>query len=361
MEKLMNEVMALEVREDGVSSSNESELAAMARAAAVRAVAREVVAARSGTKEFQMEQQAKWNEVMQKHMEGLSKEEQLELNKQFVAELEAADLRETEADTEQYLQQLKATQPANDASYKFEQKLEYAIEEDDEGIVPKSRKEYVFWFKAQQRKSARATLEMCRTTYEAFKSLNDSEFNSFCMDVGYKDNSSTIRKFLAIGKVYPRLIQYAEQLPTAWTNIYLLTQISADDFELCIKNGFALNKLTGNELKELVDKTKDVNNTISPFKKDKKQLAYPVAKVFFTKLPDDIDYRLLQKALEEVQARLPVKFQFIGEQSKLFEKRAAQRYEKVKQEGKETPVKPSEWDYGCAANAVYDEKSQKLA
>ena len=76
-------------------------------------------------------------------------------------------------------------------------------------------------------------------------------------------------------------------------------------------------------------------------------------KVFFTKLPDDVDFRLLQKALEEVQARLPVKFQMIGEQVRLFKARSEQKYELVKQEDERAAVMPSQWDYGAAANEVF--------
>jgi hypothetical protein len=156
-------------------------------------------------------------------------------------------------------------------------------------------------------------------------------------------------------------LPYADSLPVAWTNIYLLTQIPADDFQRCIDNGFAFNKLSAGELKALVDKTKDLNNLVSPFKMDKKSMAYPVAKVFFTKRPDDIDYRLLEKAFAEVQARLPVKFQISDEHSKLFKKRAEQRYEKIKQEGAHTAVRPAEWDYGSAANEVHLDKKSNAA
>lgn len=345
----MGNKVVMNVVDGGVQKTNEQ----------LTAMAEKSVAALKGDKQFQMEQQKERDDFVAGQVEGMTSEQAIEFKKSLLNEMQAADERETDAETQKYLEKLKLQQPVNDASYKLQKKLEYSVVEDEDNITPKSRKEYVFWFKAQQRKSARATLEMCRTAYEASKSLTESDFASFCMDIGYKDDSSTIRKFVAIGKVYPRLIDYAEKLPVAWTSIYMLTQIPADDFERCIKDNFAFNKLTGSELQALVDKTKDVNNLISPFKQDKKQMAYPVAKVYFTKRPDDIDFRLLQKALEEVQARLPIKFQFIGEQVKVFKKRAEQRYEKVKQEGDKAAVKPSEWDYGMAVNDVYKEEMKK--
>jgi hypothetical protein len=293
-----------------------------------------------------------------KVMDGMTQQEKIAFSSEVLNQMRITDEQELNDDTASHVEAQKARRNGEAKKYSLSTKLEYAVEENDDNIVPKTRKEYVFWFRAQQRKTAKATLEMCRTTYEAYRMLRESEFASFCNDIGHKDDSSTIRKFIAIGKVYPRLIDYADQLPAAWTSIYVLTQIPADAFERCIEEGYELNRLTGGELKQLVERTKDANNLISPFRQDKKELAYPVAKVFFTKRPDDIDFRLLQKALDEVQARLPVKFQLIGEQVKIFKERAAQRYETVKQEDELTAVQPSEWDYGSAANEVHRTQSQ---
>jgi hypothetical protein len=350
----MSEFMALEVRSEEAGEDREAQ--AMAREAAARAIADKVIAARSGTKLFHLEQRNDLEILSAEFLNSLKDDEREEQKKIVLEKIRFADEKASDADTEEFVRTQRTKQVGDAHKYQLSKKLEYAVDSKDDEIVPMTRKEYVFWFRAQQRKSAKAALEMCRTVYEAYKTLNDSEFASFCVDIGHKDDSSTVRKFIAIGKVYPRLIGYADQLPAAWTSIYLLTQIPAHAFEICIKKEYELNRLTGGELKQLIDKTKDVNNLVSPFRQDKKQLAYPVAKVFFTKRPDDIDFRLLQKALEEVQARLPVKFQFIGEQVKVFKERTAQRYEAVMQEGELTAVKPSEWDYGSAANDVHKDK-----
>jgi hypothetical protein len=338
-----------------------SELSAMAREAAAKAIIDRIIASRKGDAKFQSEQNAENEKQLIELAAQMSKIEFQKFKEELKERLEDADNQEEEAETQQYIDKLVGESTLKAHTYKLSQKLEYSLSDSTEKIVPKSRNEYVFYFKAQQRRTARATLEMCRTVYEAEQILREGEFESFCKDVGYEAGSSTIRKFAVIGKVYPRLIDFAESLPVAWTNIYLLTQIPADDFERCIEHGFAFNKLSAGELKALVDKTKDLNNVVSPFKYDRKEMAYPVAKVFFTKRPDDTDFRLLEKALAEVQARLPVKFQMIGEQVRLFKDRAAQRYEKIKQEGTMTAVKPSQWDYGSAANEVHLDKKSSAA
>ena len=89
--------------------------------------------------------------------------------------------------------------------------VERAIE-DDESLVKHERSHYVAEFKRGVEKTARATLETCRVVYEANRVLDNYQFQNFCTEVGYRDGSSSIRKFIAIGKVYPRFIQYADQL-----------------------------------------------------------------------------------------------------------------------------------------------------
>lgn len=345
------DVMALEIANESDEMNSKP-----SKEAYIKALVEKTLATGDGSKQFKMEQQAELNRFAEETLKDLSKEDASALKKTFNSELSKAIDEKDNVEAQNHFEELKEAGKGTQIEYKVAKKLEYAIEEDDENFVAKSRREYVYWFNVHQRRTARATLDMCRTVYEAQKGLSVCDFVSFCNDIGYEDTSSTIRKFIAIGKVYPRLIDYAEQLPNAWTNIYLLTQISADDFERCIKDGFAFNKLTGSELKQLVDKTRDITKASSPFKMDKKQLAYPVATVFFTKLPDDTDYRLLMKAFDEVSARLPIRLTLRSEQSKLFNERREQRYEQLKQEAPEAAVKPQDWDYGVAANAVYDKE-----
>jgi hypothetical protein len=228
-----------------------------------------------------------------------------------------------------------------------------AATEDESIIVPKERKEYVTAFKAGVEKTARSTLEMCRVVYEAEQSLDKFQFKTFCEEVGLKDYSSTVRKFSAIGRVYPRFVQYVDQLPASWTNIYLITQIPADTFEECISKGYSLNKLTGSKLNELVKSTKDINKIEEPLSFDSKNSGYVFAKLLFTKKPDDTDWRAMEKALSEISARLPIKFVVNKEAKEYVHARREQRYEQIKQKNKGIDLKPDLWDLGAEANAAY--------
>jgi len=244
------------------------------------------------------------------------------------------------------------TKPADE--YSTLVKFESTVVEDDESIEPKTRQAYVWYFKAHQRKTSQSSLLMSRVVYEARKTLEDHEFSDFCDGIGLKADSSTIRKFIVIGRVYPRLINYVDQLPAAWTSIYALTQMPADDFERCIESGYRLCDLSGGEIDELVKKTRQINNLMSPFKLDKKEQAYCIAKVYFTKKMDDLDLRIIQKAFDEISSRLPVKLTIEKQVLEMHKERANQRYQKLKKEDPNAAVKPETWDYGVAANAVYN-------
>lgn len=291
---------------------------------------------------------------IQESIKQLSTEDKAEATQQFRDEL----IQNTDkTDSEQFekdVSEMAASYKEPKDKYSVPAKLEYTVDEDGEQIEAKSRQTYVWYFKAHQRRTAIASLQMCRVVYEASKSLADLDFDEFCKNIGYVPKSSTIRKFTVVGKVYPRLIKYADQLPAAWTSIYALTQMPADEFERCIESGYRLCDLSGGEIDQLVKKTRQINNLMSPFKLDKKQNAICVAKVYFTRKMDDVDLRLLQKAFDEVAARLPVKLSIETQVLEMFKERANQRYQKLKQEAPETGIKPEAWDYGVAANSVYN-------
>ena len=269
-----------------------------------------------------------------------------------------SELNESDKDKAQRMQasldKAKAAKSASTSLVQYERKLSLeAATSDTTAIIPKERKEYVVAFKAGVEKTARSTLEMCRVVYEAEQSLDKFQFKTFCEEVGLKDYSSTVRKFSAIGRVYPRFIQYVDQLPASWTNIYLITQIPADAFEECLTKGYALNKLTGAKLDELVKSTKDINKIEDPLSFDSKNSGYVFAKLLFTKKPDDTDWRAMEKALAEISARLPIKFVINKEAAEFVKARRDQRYEQIKQKSKGIDLKPDLWDLGAEANAAY--------
>ena len=102
-------------------------------------------------------------------------------------------------------------------------------------------------------KTAQSTVEMCRVVFEAKEELSRDEFSEFCTDIGHKGEDSTVRKYLAIGAAYERLIQYADKLPNSWTSIYTITQIPSETFNALAQVGENFAKLSGNQIKALVE------------------------------------------------------------------------------------------------------------
>ena len=239
--------------------------------------------------------------------------------------------------------------------YDYQTLESVVIAEDQEVIVPLTRPEYVANFKGSEARSAREILLMSRTTYEAEKSLNSAEFSAFCKDIGYTDYSSVIRKFVIIGKIQPRLIAHADILPASWSSIYLLTQIPAQVFENMVQMERSFKELKVSEISKLVKEARDVNKLIdvirptliSAVEKDGKILGSTiVAKIYFTKMPDDLDWHTFEKALLEVQANLPIRVQFFSVLKEIFSKRKDIRYEKIKLKDAPNPFTPEKWDLG---------------
>lgn len=116
-----------------------------------------------------------------------------------------------------------------------------------------AREQFVSDYSLFAIKTAQSTVEMCRVVFEAKERLSKEEFSEFCSDIGHKGEDSTIRKYLAIGAAYDRLIQYADKLPNSWTSIYTITQIPSETFNSLAQVGESFAKLSGNQIKALVE------------------------------------------------------------------------------------------------------------
>lgn len=223
---------------------------------------------------------------------------------------------------------------------------------DDTNMVKQDRAFYVNAFKRGVEKTAHATLDMCRVVYEASLALDSYQFQNFCKEIGYRDGSSTIRKFIAIGKVYPRFIDLADQLPCAWTTLYQITQIPADEFDAYLKHGKRLDQLKGKRLQGLLGLTKPLDDLTADLKFDSAAGGFAFATMVAMRKFDDVDWRAIEKAMNELEARLPVKFVIPADLKKLVEQRRLRRYQSAKKHYTHQEFKPDTWDMGEEANAV---------
>jgi dihydroorotase-like cyclic amidohydrolase len=111
----------------------------------------------------------------------------------------------------------------------------------------------------------------------------------------------------------------------------------------------------------MLNSTKDISSLEEPLAYDKKNGGYLFGKVMFTKKIDDIDWRAMEKAFNEIAARLPVKLVIHSELQRIIEQRKLRHYEATKQHHKHLELKPELWDLGKEANSVYDKVKPSAA
>jgi hypothetical protein len=114
-------------------------------------------------------------------------------------------------------------------------------------IISKQVTLYANQFKVQAKKTAEGVLEMARVVYDA-KQLGTADFEVFCSEVGYKSDSSTIRKLKSIGEKYQILLSRSNSLPTSWTTLYQVSRLSAEVIDQKINEGVITPHLDGKGL-----------------------------------------------------------------------------------------------------------------
>jgi len=87
---------------------------------------------------------------------------------------------------------------------------------------------------------------------------------------------------------------------------------------------------------------------------DKEAIGHAFGKVLFTRRIDDVDWRAMEKALNEIQARLPIKFVINSELLLMVEQRKNQRYAQSKKHFTGMEFTPEVWDFGEEANSVQE-------
>jgi hypothetical protein len=175
---------------------------------------------------------------------------------------------------------------------------------------------YATTFQLFATKTAENSLKMCKVVSQAKKNLGQIDFSKFCCEIGLREESSTIRKYLAIGDRYEQFIEYADRLPNSWTNIYLITQISADKFVEIIEGAVTLADATANDIHTLINNGQPKSKMID--KKHNRFLDEAALKVFFERNPTTVEWNTLKMGVKALIERSNLKIRF--EWSDKFEK-----------------------------------------
>lgn len=108
-------------------------------------------------------------------------------------------------------------------------------------------------FKGYARKTAENILEMGRVVFEAKNKLkaNKAEFEAFCAGVGFKSDSSSIKKLAQIGKGYSFMKSQSDYLPNNWTTLYEIARLTEDQLKAFIDQGLIHQNVLGSVIKNL--------------------------------------------------------------------------------------------------------------
>lgn len=108
-------------------------------------------------------------------------------------------------------------------------------------------------FKGYARKTAENIFEMGRVVFEAKNNLkaNKAEFEAFCAGVGFKSDSSSIKKLAQIGKGYSFMKSQADYLPNNWTTLYEIARLTEDQLKAFIDQGLIHQNVLGTDIKTL--------------------------------------------------------------------------------------------------------------
>ena len=127
-------------------------------------------------------------------------------------------------------------------------------------IITPAVQSYLDRYHTALRKTAQSVLEVAATVLEAKEQLSQPEFAAFLQQVGFDEKSSTYKKFIAIARKKELLEHYVDTLPTAWTTIYQLAKLDADQFEQ-VRNSGQLNPLmSANQISAIISGGAPANN-----------------------------------------------------------------------------------------------------
>ena len=107
-------------------------------------------------------------------------------------------------------------------------------------------------FNGFAKKTAESVLQMAKVVSDMKAQKDKVEFEKFCTLIGYKSDSSLIRKFTQIGSKFDQLIANADKLPNTWTTVYQIALLSDEAITTLIDKGVINPCLPGKKLQEVL-------------------------------------------------------------------------------------------------------------
>jgi len=102
-------------------------------------------------------------------------------------------------------------------------------------------------FRSMTRNLAESVIELGMVVYYAKSKLDDTGYIKFLDLIAMNCDTSTVRKYLQIGKMGDLLIDHVDKLPDSWTTIYKLTQLGEAELKNFLDSGLVTKGLKGND------------------------------------------------------------------------------------------------------------------
>lgn len=118
----------------------------------------------------------------------------------------------------------------------------------NDSIINKNVIEYADKFNGYAVKTAEAIIQMAKVVNDAKNALGAIDYEEFCSQVGYKSDSSTIRKLKSIGEKYETLLSRSKSLPSNWTTIYQISRLTSELIDQKINEGVITPTMDGKNL-----------------------------------------------------------------------------------------------------------------
>jgi hypothetical protein len=108
-------------------------------------------------------------------------------------------------------------------------------------------------FNSLSRDCTENILEAALLMSEAKESLSKSDYEDFLKLTNYQAKSSSVRKWIQIGKSYVRLKPISHNIPPVWTTIYKISTLKADQLDLLEKNNVLKPSVTAKDIDDAIN------------------------------------------------------------------------------------------------------------
>lgn len=116
-------------------------------------------------------------------------------------------------------------------------------------IISKSADDLAMEFGLFGKKTVENLIQMSRVVFEAKMQHSKHIFKEFCQLTGINPQSSSCRKYIAIGEHSERLIECVDRLPNSWTTLYTICTLSDDQFDQLLQSNVLSSSMTAKEMK----------------------------------------------------------------------------------------------------------------